>query len=327
MAGRGRDSTSKEMDLKPFEPRRLIGQDRAWAQIARLYPGGDGPAGVIFYGPDGVGKRTAAMVLAKILLSGQSLTAEQTQVLVPDEAAKGAHMARIIEQAAHPDMLYLQKLADKTEFTIDVVRRIGPFFAKTGSFSKRRIVIVDQAEMLNREASNALLKRLEEPPRGGMMILIARSLGSLLPTVLSRCAKVPFAALSPADFGAWCEASGQQELATLGLAAGYSPGQALGLSDGKVLGWLEQLDALGQSEGEARRDRLAASLAAAIGKTGDQSFRNPFLRALRARQPRPGSGQSGQDQRLYRAALDAFARIDAIKVNPEDEWRALLRHF
>ena len=91
--------------------------------------------------------------------------------------------------------------------------------------------------------------------------------------------------------------------------------------------WLEQLDALGQSQGEARRDRLAASLAAAIGKTGDQSFRNPFLRALRARQPRPGSEQSGQDQRLYRAALNAFARIDAIKVNPEDEWRALLRDF
>ncbi|MGB0482747.1 MAG: hypothetical protein ACPGPA_11005, partial [Alphaproteobacteria bacterium] len=172
MAGRGRDNTSKEMDLRPFAPRRLIGQDRAWAQIARLYPGGDGPAGVIFYGPDGVGKRTAAMVLAKILLSGQALTAEQTRVLVPDEEEEGAHMARIIEQAAHPDMLYLQKLADKTEFTIDVVRRIGPFFAKTGSFSKRRIVIVDQAEMLNREASNALLKRLEEPPRGGMMILI-----------------------------------------------------------------------------------------------------------------------------------------------------------
>lgn len=327
MAGRGRDSNPKEMDLKPFEPRRLIGQDRAWAQIARLYPGGDGPAGVIFYGPDGIGKRTAAMVLAKILLSGQTLTTGETQVLVPEGAAEGALMARIIEQAAHPDMLYLQKLADKTEFTIDVIRRIGPFFAKTGSYSKRRIVIVDRAEMLNREASNALLKRLEEPPRGGMMILIARSLGSLLPTVLSRCAKVPFAPLSPGDFGAWCEASGQQELAALGPAAGYSPGQALGLSDGKILGWLEQLEALAQSQGEDRRDRLAASLAAAIGKAGDQSFRNPFLRALRARQPRAGSGQSMQDQRLYSAALYAFARIDAIKVNPEDEWRALLRHF
>ena len=148
------------------------------------------------------------------------------------------------------------------------------------------------------------------------MILIARSLGSLLPTVLSRCAKVPFAALSPADFGAWCKASGQQELVALGPAAGYSPGQALGLSDGKVLGWLEQLDALGQSQGEARRDRLAASLAAAIGKTGDQSFRNPFLRALRARQPRPGSEQSGQDQRLYRAALNASPGSTRSKSTP-----------
>ena len=71
MAGRGRDNNPKEMDLRPFAPREVIGQDRAWAQIARLYPGGDGPAGVIFYGPDGVGKRTAAMVLPKSCSAGR----------------------------------------------------------------------------------------------------------------------------------------------------------------------------------------------------------------------------------------------------------------
>lgn len=345
MAGR-LQSGAPETDLGPFQPRRLIGQQQAWTQIARLYPGGHGPAGVIFYGPDGVGKRTAAMVLAKILLSGQALTPDVAEVFAPDDRAdsigpsdasdssghadRGANVTRVIEQAAHPDMLYLDKHADKTEFTIDVVRRIGPFFAKTGAFSERRIVIIDGAERLNREASNALLKRLEEPPRGGMFILVSRSLGSLLPTVLSRCAKVSFAALSTEAFGQWCDFAGQPELATLGAAAGYAPGQALGLSDGKVLGWLEQLAALEQAAsagGTGQRDRLAASLAGAIGKTGDQSFRNPFLRTLRARQPGPNNTRNGQDQRLYRDALAAFARIDAIKVNPEDEWRELLRRY
>ena len=63
---------AEERDLTPFAPRRVIGQERAWAQLAHLYGTGSGPAGLILYGPAGVGKRTAAMVLAKMLLSGDA---------------------------------------------------------------------------------------------------------------------------------------------------------------------------------------------------------------------------------------------------------------
>jgi DNA polymerase-3 subunit delta' len=311
----------EERDLTPFAPRRVIGQERAWAQLANLYGTGSGPAGLILYGPAGVGKRTAAMVLAKMLLSGDAprAGADAAELNADHERA-----ARMVESGAHPDVLLLEKLADKSELTVGVIRKIGRFFSTTGSFSQRRIVIIDGAEQMNREAANALLKRLEEPPQGGLVILISRSLGSLLPTVLSRCAKVPFVPLGDADFAAWADSTGQAELGSLGEAAGFAPGSALGLSDGKVLGWLEQLEGLGREYHPQRHAAKAARLASAIGKTGDHSFRAPFLRAVRQAQDGLDPLQARRGQRLYQQALGAFARIDGLNVNAEDEWRALL---
>jgi DNA polymerase-3 subunit delta' len=311
-----------EIDLTTFEPRRLLGQDQSWQQIVDLFHNGTGPSGLILHGPSGIGKRTAAMVLAKTLLSGEMPKSGQAEIDAAHDRA-----ARMVEQGAHPDLLFLEKLADKTELTVPVIRRIGAFFSTTGTFSQRRIVIIDGAEQLNREAANALLKRLEEPPTGGLVILIARSLGSLLPTVLSRCSKVAFKPLSPEAFNAWAEAAGQPELAGLGEVAGFAPGQALGLSDGKVLGWLDQLQALGEELQPQRHAAKAAKLASAIGKNGDQSFRAPFLRALHDRQQDATLPQARRGQGLYREAISAFARIDGLKLNAEDEWRALLARY
>ena len=310
------------MDLSPFEPRRLLGQEQGWQQIADLFQNGTGPSGLILHGPVGVGKRTAAMVLAKTLLSG-----EMPRAGAAENTPQHDRAARLVEQAAHPDLLFLEKLSDKTELTVAVIRRIGGFFATTGSFSQRRIVIIDGAEQMNREAANALLKRLEEPPAGGLVILVARSLGSLLPTVLSRCSKVAFKPLSPEAFAAWSETAGQAELAGLGEVAGFAPGQALGLSDGKVLSWLDQLQALGDEFQPQRHAARAAKLASAIGKNADQSFRAPFLRALQERQREADLAQSRRGQGLYREALSAFARIDGLKLNAEDEWRVLLSRY
>lgn len=317
-----RGKPAEEADRTALQPRDLIGQGRAWTQLAQLYATGDGPSGLIFYGPSGVGKRTAAMVLSKILLAGKAPEAENAGLTEAHHRA-----AAMVEAGGHPDFLFLEKLADKTELTVPVIRRIGAFFSTTGSFSARRIVVIDGAEMMNREAANALLKRLEEPPRGGLIILVARSLGSLLPTVLSRCAKIPFTPLDADAFEQWSQVSGQPELAELGEASGFAPGHAETLADGKVTGWLEQLDALAGEFHPQRHAARAARLAGAIGKTGDKSFRAPFLRALRVRQSLEVLANYRKEQALYRDALSAFARIDALNVNAEDEWRALLCRY
>ena len=320
MAPRGKPA--EETDRTALQPRELIGQDRAWTQLSQLYATGDGPSGLIFYGPAGVGKRTAAMVLTKILLAGQAPQAENSATTQVHHRA-----AAMVEAGGHPDFLFLEKLADKTELTVPVIRRIGTFFSTTGSFSARRIVVIDGAEMMNREAANALLKRLEEPPRGGLIILVARSLGSLLPTVLSRCAKVPFNPLDADAFAQWAQTTDQPELAELGEASGFAPGHAETLADGKVMGWLAQLEALGGEFHPQRHAAQAAKLAGAIGKTGDKSFRAPFLRALRGRQSVEVLAQYRKEQALYRDALSAFARIDGLNVSAEDEWRALLCRY
>ena len=320
MAPRGKPA--EEADRTALQPRDLIGQERAWAQLSQLYATGDGPSGLIFYGPSGVGKRTAAMVLAKTLLAGKAPEAANSAITDAHHRA-----AAMVEAGGHPDFLFLEKLADKTELTVAVIRRIGAFFSTTGSFSNRRIVVIDGAEMMNREAANALLKRLEEPPRGGLIILVARSLGSLLPTVLSRCAKIPFTPLDAEEFAQWAQVSGQPELADLGEASGFAPGHAQTLADGKVMGWLEQLDALSGEFHPQRHAAQAARLAGAIGKTGDRSFRAPFLRALRLRQSLETLARYRKEQALYRDALSAFARIDALNVSAEDEWRALLCRY
>ena len=317
-----RSKSVEEVDRSFLQPRTLIGQDRAWSQLCSLYASGDGPSGLIFYGPAGVGKRTAAMVLAKTLLAEAA-----PQAGAPYNSDDHHRAASMVEAGGHPDFLFLEKLPDKTELTVAVIRRIGAFFATTGSFSARRIVVIDGAELMNREAANALLKRLEEPPRGGLIILVARSLGSLLPTVLSRCAKVPFSPLSAADFTQWTQASDQPELAELAEASGLAPGQAEGMADGKILGWLEQLDILAQEFHPDRHAAKASKLASTIGKTGDQSFRAPFLRALRERQGGPVLAENRKGQGLYRDALGAFARIDGLNVSAEDEWRALLCRY
>jgi len=86
---------------------------------------------------------------------------------------------------------------NKTKDAVDVaqIRQVEPFLRKTSSYGGWRVVIVDDANTMNRNAQNALLKILEEPPKKTMIILVTHAIGALLPTILSRTQVVPFQAL------------------------------------------------------------------------------------------------------------------------------------
>ena len=79
------------------------------------------------------------------------------------------------------------------------MRRITPFLGTTAGEGGWRVVIVDPADDMNRSAANAILKNLEEPPRKTLFLLVARSRGALLPTILSRCRTLQLSPLSPED--------------------------------------------------------------------------------------------------------------------------------
>lgn len=157
----------------------------------------------LFWGPDGVGKKTTALAMAQTLLCSDPVTAEGGSL--PDACGK-CKACHLVEAETHPDlhvvvkeMIRLYKPESKskaTTFSIDLVREA--VIAKAGRrpmLADHRVFILDEAHLLGREAANALLKVLEEPPPACRLILIAPTIEGFLPTVLSRVRQVPFSTL------------------------------------------------------------------------------------------------------------------------------------
>jgi DNA polymerase III subunit delta' len=93
-----------------------------------------------------------------------------------------------------------------------------------------RVVVIYPAEAMNVEASNALLKTLEEPPSGVVFLLVASRIDQLLPTIVSRCRQWPMTLPTPDDARAWLAQQGVDDSAALLAESGGAPLKALALA-------------------------------------------------------------------------------------------------
>ncbi|WP_142416761.1 DNA polymerase III subunit delta' [Bartonella massiliensis] len=149
---------------------------------------------LLFEGEYGIGKATLAFHLAWNILNSQKRDFHK-----PDPHSTSW---RQITQGSHPGLLYISRRFDvktqkfKTGILIDDIRDILHFLSRTSQDNGWRIVIIDCADDMNRNAANAILKILEEPPAKTLFIIIAHSSGKLLPTIHSRCQKVSFRPLN-----------------------------------------------------------------------------------------------------------------------------------
>ncbi|MGC9386582.1 MAG: DNA-directed DNA polymerase, partial [Hydrogenovibrio sp.] len=100
------------------------------------------------------------------------------------------------QQATHPDFFVLQRLEDKKEIAIDQVRELTDKVSRTAHQGGFKVVLVLESETLNKSAFNALLKTLEEPPEGTVLILTTHRLSVLPATIISRCRQMAFASPS-----------------------------------------------------------------------------------------------------------------------------------
>ena len=148
----------------------------------------------LFVGPTGIGKRTFAKALAKSLLC----TKANEEDLKPCGTCAECQQ---VESDTHPDLQQIQKPADRAFIPVETFigdrehrMRTGlcHFISLTASNGKRRIAIIDDADWLNVEGANSLLKTLEEPSPGAIIILISTSLQRQLPTIRSRSQVVRF---------------------------------------------------------------------------------------------------------------------------------------
>lgn len=145
-------------------------------------------------GSRGIGKATLAFRMARFLLSGGA--GNQTEFAESDETLYMAPNHPVFSRVAsggHTDLMTIARsLNDKTnkmrtEIVVDDVRRIGRLVSLTAGEEQWRIIIVDGTEDMNRNAANAILKYLEEPPPQTLFLLVSHTPARLLPTIRSRC--------------------------------------------------------------------------------------------------------------------------------------------
>jgi DNA polymerase-3 subunit delta' len=114
------------------------------------------------------------------------------------DACGACAACRRIERGVHPDVIVLAP-GDTGSIKIDPVRDVVDGAGFRPFEARRRVVIIDEADALVEAAQNALLKTLEEPPSASVFLLVSSMPDALLPTVRSRCPRLRFAALSPAE--------------------------------------------------------------------------------------------------------------------------------
>jgi DNA polymerase-3 subunit delta' len=209
---------------------RVIGQNRVKELFRRALAGGQVAHAYLLFGEEGVGKDALALEFAKALNCEQSRTDpcdacpsckrvdtlqhpnirlivalptgknEKTgddPVAVLSEEQVSALRQELAEKGRDP---YHRIAIDKANFIkVNSVRELRREASLTGFLGGRKVFIVSEADMMNTEASNSLLKTLEEPPADTVLILTTSRKDQLLPTIISRCQLVRCESLSDED--------------------------------------------------------------------------------------------------------------------------------
>ncbi|MEI7591256.1 MAG: DNA polymerase III subunit delta', partial [Deltaproteobacteria bacterium] len=159
---------------------KIYGHEKQKTLFQRAIESGRLSHAYLFYGTKGVGKELFARHVAQTMacISGG---------VSPCETCLAC---RKVASGNHPDIIYVKA---QTQFIkIEDIRKIQEQAMIRPFESKRRVFIIDEADRMNKEAANAILKTLEEPSSSNVFFLITANHRTLLPTVLSRCQKIRF---------------------------------------------------------------------------------------------------------------------------------------
>ncbi|MEH6738270.1 MAG: DNA polymerase III subunit delta' [Sulfitobacter sp.] len=225
----------------PRDTDRLIGQDAAQTAFVNAFNTGRLHHAWMLTGPRGVGKATLAWRIAKFLLAtptpddgGMFAPEVPTSLeIAPDHpvavriTSGGEGRIRNVTRSINPTTKKMRQ-----EIVADDIRALNGFFQMSAPDGGYRVVIIDDADLMNVTAANALLKMLEEPPARALLILISHQPSGLLPTIRSRCRTL---ALRSLDAGEVTEAMAQADVqaansAALSALSGGSVGGAMRLS-------------------------------------------------------------------------------------------------
>lgn len=215
----------------------LVGQDPAIALLQGAISSNRIAPAYLFAGAPGVGRSLAARGFIELLFCANLLVEKQDL------------LQKRLRQGNHPDLLWVEptylhngtllsaaEAAQKgltrkapPQIRLEQIREIGRFLSRSALEAPRKVVVLEQAETMAEGAANGLLKTLEEPGQA-TLILIAPNVESLLPTLVSRCQRIPFGRLAGNAMEAVLKKTGHEAIlqspSVLAIAQG-SPGSAI----------------------------------------------------------------------------------------------------
>jgi len=184
-------------------------------------------------GPSGCGKATLAYRMIRHILGGRSRLPNSLDIPANDPVSQR------IQALGHGDFFLLRRPYDhktkkfRSEIPVSETRRLRDFFTQKPAEGGWRVCLIDDADALNRNAENGVLKTLEEPPDRAIIILLSSVPGRLLPTIRSRCLHLPLRAVSEAEITPWLRQRVDVDPAILEAAVKLSngaPGKAFALA-------------------------------------------------------------------------------------------------
>jgi DNA polymerase-3 subunit delta' len=217
----------------------ILGHDDFLVSIATSLSNGRMHHAWLLSGPFGIGKASMARLAAAWILSEgtkfEALFSIEHSNLKIDKQDAGSNL---VLRGAHPDCKIISPQAEENksgQIKINQIRELLPFMMHKPARGGWRVAIIDSMDDVNRNGANALLKILEEPPEQAVIFLIASNIGSLPPTISSRCRLVRMSTLAPnvcmaALRNIWPTVDNER-LEILGKLSRGAPGLAVHLSD------------------------------------------------------------------------------------------------
>ena len=233
----------------------VVGNQQAQAILERALVSGQTRQAYLLYGPEGVGKLTLAQAFAQALLC-------QRRPPESSEPCGECAACRKVAHHNHPDLAIVEPEDGKRWLSIETMREMTHLVSLAPTESAQRIFIIPEAERIQERTGNTLLKTLEEPPDGVVILLLATDPDDLLPTILSRCQLIALRPLAPAEISA-----------ALRERWGVAPDAAerlAELANGR-LGWAVR--AHERPEEQAERERLLERIMALAGAPVDERMR------------------------------------------------------
>ena len=227
----------------PRETARLFAHTAAQSEFLGSFKSGRLHHAWLISGPRGIGKATFAWMLARFLLAtppddGMMFAAPPPETLDIPFDHPVAHRMRALSE---PGLFLLRRglndkeVAPAQDILVKEVRKMTDYFHLSLGDGGRRVSIIDAADDLNPNAANALLKLLEEPPKGVTFFLISHQPQRLLATIRSRCRELRLAPLPPEMLADALSAAGgtltSTEVQAIAELAGGSVGEAFRLTN------------------------------------------------------------------------------------------------